>query len=92
MLLLMLAACGGAKPAPTKASRLRVVAEPETATVQVDERFVGAARVVAARPVTLSAGKHRLTVEAPGYFPHDLEVEVAPGVTTVEIKLRAVPR
>ena len=88
----LLAACGAAKPTPTKPAALRVVAEPPTATVQVDERFVGAARVLDVRPAPLGAGKHRVTVEAPGYFPHDLEVTLAPGVTTVEVKLRAVPK
>ena len=88
----LLAACGGAKPVPTQPATLRVVAEPATATVQVDERFVGAARVLDAHPAPLTAGKHRVTLEAPGYFPHDLEVTLAPGVTTVEVKLRAVPQ
>ncbi|MET0341871.1 MAG: PEGA domain-containing protein [Polyangiales bacterium] len=87
-----MAACAGPKPAPTKAPLLRVVAVPDTASVQVDERFVAAAKVLAMRPAPLRAGKHRVTIEAPGYFPHDLEVELQPGVTTVEITLRAVPR
>ena len=88
----LLVACGAAKPVPTQPASLRVVAEPPTATVQVDERFVGAARVLDARPAPVGPGKHRVTLEAPGYFPHDLEVTLAPGVTTVEVKLRAVPQ
>ena len=87
----LLGACAAGKPVPTRPASLRVLADPPTATVQVDERFVGAARVLDARPAPLGAGKHRVTVEAPGYFPHDLEVTLAPGVTTVEVKLRAVP-
>jgi hypothetical protein len=70
---------------------LRVVAVPETAVVQVDEQFVGAARVLARQPARLTPGKRRVTIEAPGYFPHDLEIELAPGVTSIEIKLRPVP-
>jgi hypothetical protein len=85
-------ACGGAQPAkPPKPTALRVIAVPETARVSVDEQFVGAARVLAVRPKPLGEGAHRVTVEAQGYFPHDLEVTLQPGVTTIEVKLRPIP-
>jgi PEGA domain len=72
-------------------AELRTLVEPNTARVQIDEQFAGAARVLAMRPASVKPGKHRITVEAPGYFPHDAEVELAPGVTTVNLKLRPVP-
>jgi len=57
----------------------------------VQGRFVGAARVLAMRPAKVKPGKHRLTVEASGFFPHDAELQLPPGVTTVDLKLRPVP-
>jgi hypothetical protein len=89
---LSLLACGGShRPASVAQAALRVVAVPETAHVAVDEQFVGAARVLAVRPATLAVGKHRVTVQAPDYFPHDLDVDLPRGVTTLEIKLRPIP-
>jgi hypothetical protein len=88
---LALAACGGRQHVRERPAELRVVAVPPAAIVQVDERFVGAARVLEKKPARLPPGKRRVTIEAPGYFPHDLEVELKPGVTTVEITLRPVP-
>jgi hypothetical protein len=87
-----LLACGGAHKAKGKPAELRAVVEPSTAIVQVDEKFVGSARVLDKRPASLPPGRHRVTVEAPGYFPHDVEVDLVPGVTTLNLKLRAIPR
>lgn len=88
----LLLGCGGAQHArDEKPAELRVVAVPESAVVRIDEQFAGAARVLASHPVRLRAGKKRITVEAPGYFPHDLEVDLPPGLTTIEIALRPVP-
>lgn len=88
--LLLLCACGfqNVRETPT---RLQVIAEPEAARVYVDERFVATARVLAARPRQLRPGPHQLTLRAPGYFPHDVDVELPPGTTTVRIRLRPVP-
>jgi PEGA domain len=71
---------------------LRVVAEPAGAAVLVNERFIGAARVLDKHPAKLTAGKKRVTFEAPGYFPHDMVVELSPGLTTVKAALRPVPK
>jgi hypothetical protein len=90
--LLVLAACAGAQKGRKPVAELRIVAVPEAAVVQVNEQFVGSARVLDKRPARLTPGKKRVTVEAPGYFPHDLEVVLAEGVTTVNIKLRPIPR
>jgi hypothetical protein len=86
-----LIACGGAHKPKGRPAELRAVVEPPTAIVQVDEKFVGSARVLDKRPAQLAPGKHRVTVEAEGYFPHDVEVDLVPGVTTLQLKLRAVP-
>lgn len=87
----LLAACGGVQRPKPAVAELRTLVEPATARVQVDEQFVGAARVLAQRPARLKPGPHRLTIEAPGYFPHDMELDLRPGVTKVELKLRPVP-
>ena len=88
---LLLTACAGQHKPKGAPAELRVIAEPSSASVQVNERFVGAARVLEKRPAKLSQGPKRVTVEAPGYFPHDLELNLPAGVTTVNIKLRPVP-
>lgn len=88
--LLCLSACGGVSTAPTRA-QLRVIVQPDTARVDVDERFAGSGRLLSVRPKALAPGTHHVSVSAPGYFPHDLELELPPGETTVNVSLRAVP-
>lgn len=85
------AGCGMQGRPPTR-STLRVVASPETARVFVDDRFVATSRVLAQQPLVLSPGRHLLTLEASGHFPHDLEIDLPTGETTVEIELRPVPQ
>jgi hypothetical protein len=90
--LLSASACGAAqKPRDELTAQLRIVAVPETAVVEVNERFAGAARVLDKHPLRLKPGKKRVTIAAPGYFPHDLELDLPRGVTKVDIKLRPVP-
>jgi len=83
-------ACAGA-PAPRETATLRVIATPPTARVYVEDVYVGNARVLAVRPATLRPGVRHVTIEAPGFFPHDVEVDLRAGETTVRIALRAVP-
>jgi hypothetical protein len=89
--LFVLSACAGTQKPKGPPAELRVVAEPESAIVQVNERFVGSARVLDKRPAKLASGLKHVTVEAPGYFPHDFDVDLPTGVTTIKIKLRPVP-
>ena len=91
LLLAGLAACGAVQKPVAPPAQLRVVAEPDSAVVRINEQFAGAARVLAKRPVRLVPGSFRVTVEAPGYFPHDMDIDLPSGLTTVEIKLREVP-
>jgi hypothetical protein len=69
-----------------------VVAEPDNARVRIDDRDAGSARVLAARPPRLTPGRHQVSVEADGYFPHDVELDLPPGTTTLRITLRPIPR
>lgn len=78
-------------PPPPQLAKLRVLAEPETTTVYVDDRYVGSARVLAAKPRSLSPGIKLVTFKAPGYFPHDVRLDLPSGVTTVRMKLRKIP-
>lgn len=86
----MAAGCGGAQRTQERA-RVRFVITPDNARVYADERFVGSARVLARRPFQARPGPRRFTVTADGYFPHDLELDLPSGTTTVEIRLRPVP-
>jgi hypothetical protein len=77
----------GKKPAYLE---LHVV--PETARVVIDDESVGSARLLAASPHPLTPGKHFIEIEAKGYFPHDLELDLPSGLTKVEVTLRAIPQ
>jgi hypothetical protein len=68
---------------------MRIV--PETAAVYVDDRFLASGRKLANRPERLRPGEHFITVSAPGYFPHDVRVELPVGETSIELRLRPVP-
>jgi len=88
--LLLFASCG-VQNVREPPARLQVIAEPENARVYVDERYMATARVLERRPQQLRTGPHRVTIEAPGFFPHDVEVDLPSGTTTIRISLRAVP-
>ncbi len=90
LVCLGLCSCGGMGP-PRALAWLRVVAEPPSAAVYVDERFAGTGRTLSRRPVRLRPGKHLLTIQADGYFPHDMEVVLEPGLTRLRVKLRPIP-
>lgn len=85
-----ISSCAGA-PRPSERARVRFAIEPAAARVYSDERFVGSARVLAARPAEFRPGIRRFTITADGHFPHDLELDLPAGTTTIEIRLRPVP-
>jgi hypothetical protein len=72
---------------------MRMVGAPPNATVTIDDQYVGTLEVVSARGVALPPGAHRVSVEAPGYFPWDRIVEAKEGSppVRVEVVLVAVP-
>ncbi len=82
--------CGAVGPTPTRAL-LQVETVPPGASVYVDERFAGTGRSLGRQPLRLRPGRHLVTVEASGYFPHDLEVDLPPGLTRLRVALRPVP-
>jgi hypothetical protein len=86
---LALAACR--PPAPPKTVSLRMVGSPPAASVTIDDIFVGRLETVVARGVALPIGSHRVSVEAPEYFPWDGVVEAREGAGPVRLEVRLVP-
>jgi hypothetical protein len=86
-------AATGCQKAPVQArmAYLKVVAQPNTTTVYVNDRFVGSARLLQKQPKALTPGVKYLTFKAPGHFPHDLRMPLPTGETVVNIKLRPIP-
>jgi hypothetical protein len=88
-------ALGGCMQAPPQAApkvaSLRVTAEPPETTVYESDHFLGTARLLAKQPKQLKPGVKYLSFKAPGYFPHDMQVDLAPGETSIKIKLRPIP-
>lgn len=85
------AGCGAGQPTAGARAQVRFELEPETARVYTEDRFVGSARVLARRPAEFRTGPRQLTITADGYFPHDLEVDLPAGTTTIRVSLRPVP-
>jgi hypothetical protein len=78
-------------PPQARMAYLKVVAEPENTTVYESDRFVGSAHLLQKQPKAMKSGTKYLTFKAPGYFPHDLRMQLPSGESTVKIKLRAIP-
>jgi hypothetical protein len=57
----------------------------------IDEEYIGPLGYVAARGVRLPAGKHRITIEKPGYFPWDRLVEATTAPIKLDVELEAIP-
>jgi len=87
---LLVSSCSGAPPARGRAL-LAITAVPDTASVYVDDRYIASARRLAIRPEVLRVGVHHVTITAPEYFPHDVELALPEGLTSVRISLRPIP-
>jgi hypothetical protein len=88
----VLAAVGCQTPPPeTRMAYLKVAAEPNNTTVYSNDRFLGSAHLLQKQPKALPTGVKFLTFKAPGYFPHDLQIKLPAGETTVKVKLRPIP-
>lgn len=70
---------------------MRMSGSPPDASVTVDDQFVGPLARVAKRGLSVSAGKHRISVERPGYFPWDKEVEAKAGGERLELDIKLEP-
>jgi hypothetical protein len=87
---LLLIACYGQMPLARSAT-LRVVALPATTTVYVDGQYFGSARVLAKHGKSIGPGLRLVTFMAPGHFPHDVELKLKPGQTTIRMQLLPIP-
>jgi hypothetical protein len=82
-------ACG--PPREPKMVSMRLVGSPSTASVTIDDVFIGTLDLVSTRGVALPVGRHRLSVEAPGYLPWDRIVETHEGAGPVKLEVRLAP-
>lgn len=87
------AGCEPARAPAQPTVSLRIRGAPLNATVIVDEEALGSLEFVAAHGVALPPGVHFVTVQAPGYFPWDRQVEAKPGSSPIalEVALTKVP-
>lgn len=92
LLVSLLTACAGPKHEGPR-SKLRLSGSPAAATVLIDEQPLGTLAEVGKLGVALPPGQHRLTVQADGYFPADvlLEVDDRGGVLEQKVELVALP-
>jgi hypothetical protein len=72
---------------------MRLTGSPPDALVTVDDQVVGPLARVAKKGLSVSEGKHRVTVERPGYFPWDKEIDAKTGgeFLQLDVKLERVP-
>lgn len=92
LLVLTLASCEGAAGRPAISLTLeRSRQSPRDAAVIIDEEYIGRLGYVAARGVRLPAGKHRITIEKPGYFPWDRLVEAGSAPIQLNVDLEPIP-
>lgn len=94
LLLAALLACGNGgcgNTAPAKTVSLRLAGTPPDARVVIDDQPMGSLALVVAHGVALPPGPHRITVEAPGYFPLDRMVEAKEGQTAIRLEVALVP-
>jgi hypothetical protein len=92
MLVLALTSCepGVGRPA-VSLSLAHSAKSPRDAAVLIDEEYIGPLGYVSARGVRLPIGKHRITVEKPGYFPWDRLVEADREPIQLNIELEPIP-
>ena len=91
VLALLLVGCAKGGTVAPEPARLKVVATPATASVYIDGHYFGRATVLSQEPKALAPGVHLLTVQAEDHFPHDVELDLPSGLTTLDIALRPVP-
>jgi len=83
-------ACGGSPPSAKSAS-VRFRGAPADATVIVDDIVLGSFEYVASRGIALPKGDHRITVQAPGFFPWDKLVVASGEPIQLDVSLTKIP-
>lgn len=64
---------------------------PKTASVIIDEQYIGPLYFVAARGVRLPEGPHRITITKTGYFPWDTLVIAKDEPIKLQVQLVEIP-
>ena len=92
LLILSLTSCepGVGRPA-VSLSIDHTKTSPGDAAVLIDEEYIGPLGYVSARGVRLPIGKHRITVEKPGYFPWDRLVDADRQDIQLNVELEPIP-
>jgi PEGA domain len=92
LFILSLSSCEPASERPgISLSLTRADKSPRDAAVTIDEEYIGPLGYVAARGVRLPVGKHRISIEKPGYFPWDHLVEAGKDPIHFDIELEPIP-
>ena len=74
-----------------RTTSLRLTGNMTDAVVTIDDQIVGPVKLVEKRGVALPPGRHRLSVEKPGYFPHDQLIQVKEGDPPIQINIEMEP-
>lgn len=83
-------ACAPARP-PTTSLRLTMQGRlPPTAHVLFDDVPIGSLGFIVQHGVAMPPGRHRVTIEARGYVPWDVEVDAGPGGGLVRLPVALV--
>lgn len=86
------AGCGlNAGRAAVSLSLSRVKSTPKSASVYIDEEYIGPLYYVAAHGVRLPVGEHRISVTCDGYFPWDKLVQAAREPVALRVQLVPIP-
>jgi hypothetical protein len=91
VLVLVAYSCARSGTIAAEPARLKVVTIPPNASVYIDGHYFGRATVLAAEPKALVPGVHLMTIQAEDHFPHDMELDLPAGETTITITLRPIP-
>lgn len=91
LVALTLLGCAKQGTVAPEPARLKVIATPSHASVYIDGHYFGRATVLSQEPKALAPGPHLMTVQADDHFPHDIELDLPPGTTTITVDLRPIP-
>ncbi len=91
VLSLVALGCANKNTVAPEPARLRIVTTPPNASVYIDGHYFGRATVLSQEPKALVPGAHLMTVQAEDHFPHDMELELPRGLTTITVELRPIP-
>lgn len=91
-LLCAAAACSSHKPvAKIPTGKILLDVGPGHAHITIDEKLQGTASMYEKKPMKIPRGKHRLKLQADGYFPEYVEIEVTDSMKKIAIEMKKMP-